>query len=59
MNMKRNLGIRGDEDHGSEVIALLKSLGGVDTGTGPGPERIQLNYTSLIEQQALSMQFLL
>lgn len=42
MNMKRNLGIRGDEDHGSEVIALLKSLGGkdIDEWEGTDPTKI-------------------
>ena len=42
--MKRNLGISGDEDHGSEVIALLKSLGGVDTGEWKGTDPTKLYF---------------
>lgn len=42
--MKRNLGIRGDEDHGSEVMALLKSLGGMDTGDWSGTDPTKIYF---------------
>lgn len=44
MNMKRNLGIRGDEDHGSEVMSLLKSLGGIDTGDWSGTDPTKIYF---------------
>ena len=49
MNMKKNLGIRGDENRGDEIMALLKSLGGIDTGdwSGTDPTKIYfINRTS-------------
>ena len=42
--MKKNLGIRGDEDHGKEVVALLKSLGGIDTGEWMGTDPTKLYF---------------
>lgn len=42
--MKKNLGIRGDEDHGSEVISLLKSLGGIDTGEWKGTDPTKIYF---------------
>lgn len=42
--MKRNLGIRGDEDHGSEVMTLLKSLGGIDSGNWSGTDPTKIYF---------------
>lgn len=42
--MKKNLGIRGDEDHGGEVVALLKSLGGIDTSEWLGTDPTKLYF---------------
>lgn len=42
--MKKNLGIRGDEDHGSEVISLLKSLGGKDIDEWCGTDPTKLYF---------------
>ena len=42
--MKKNLGIRGDEDHGSEVMSLLKSLGGIDSGNWSGTDPTKIYF---------------
>lgn len=44
MNMKKNLGIRGDEDHGDKVIALLTSLGGKDIDEWCGTDPTKLYF---------------
>ena len=55
--MKRNLGIRGDENLGSEIIALLKSLGGADTCNWSGTDPTKLYFinrtTGLIDAISL------
>jgi hypothetical protein len=42
--MKKNLGIRGNEDQGNEIIALLKSLGAVDTGNWEGTDPTKIYF---------------
>lgn len=42
--MKKNLGIRGNEDQGHEIIALLKSLGAIDTGNWAGTDPTKIYF---------------